>query len=87
MPLLVILNLSSNDASFPIEALSEIDSALAGVGLKKQVRSVLVPGKQFEVTYDGPMIDKKRVEGIVAPLSERRRLTFSVEVEESVHFP
>jgi len=70
-----------------MEALSEVDSALAGAGLKKQVRSVLVPGKQFEVTYDGPTIDKKRIEEMVAPVSERRHLTFSVDVEESVSFP
>jgi hypothetical protein len=70
-----------------MEALSEVDSVLAAVGLKKQLRSVLVLGKQFTVTYDGLTIDKKRVEDMVAPLAERNHITISVEVEESVNFP
>jgi hypothetical protein len=60
---------------------------LATVGLRKQVRSVLVPGKEFTVTYDGPSIDKRQVEDLVSPLAERKGITFSVEVEESVSFP
>lgn len=85
--MLVIVNLSSQGSSFPTEALSEVDSALATVGLRKQVRSVLVPGKEFTVTYDGPSIDKRQVEDLVSPLAERKGITFSVEVEESVSFP
>ena len=85
--MLVIVDLSTKGSSFPMEALSEVDSALATVGLKKQLRSVLVPGKQFTVTYDGPTIDKKRVEDVVGPLAERNHITISVEVEESVSFP
>jgi len=60
---------------------------LAAVGLRKQVRSVLVPGKEFAVTYDGPSIDKRHVENLVGPLAERNGIKFSVEVEESVSFP
>jgi hypothetical protein len=85
--LLVIVNLSSKASPFPTEALSDIDSALAAVGLRKQVRSVLVPGKEFAVTYDGPSIDKRQVEAVVSPLAERNGITFSVDVEESVSFP
>ena len=85
--MLVIVNLSTKASSFPMEALSEVDSALATVGLKKQLRSVLVPGKEFTVTYDGPTIDKRRVEDIVAPLAERNHITITVEIEESVNFP
>ena len=55
--------------------------------MRKQVRSVLVPGKKFAVTYDGPSIEKKQVEDLVGPLAERNGITFSVEVEESVSFP
>jgi len=85
--LLVIVNLSSKASSFPVDALSEVDSALAAVGLKKQIRSVLVPGKSFTITYDGPTLEKRRVEEVVAPLAERNGLMFSVEMEESVSFP
>lgn len=85
--MLVIVNLSSRGSSFPTEALSEIDSALAAVGLRRQVRSVLVPGREFAVTYDGSSIEKRQVENVVGPLAERNGITFSVEVEESVSFP
>jgi hypothetical protein len=85
--LLVIVNLSSKGSSIPTEALSEIDSALAAVGLRRQVRSVLVPGREFAVTYDGPSIEKRQVEKVVSLLAERNGITFSVEVEESVSFP
>ena len=70
-----------------MEALSEIDSALALAGLKRQVRSALVPGKEFSVTYDDPTIGKKQVEDIVGPIAERKGAIFSIEVEESVSFP
>jgi hypothetical protein len=70
-----------------MEALSEIDSALANLGVRRQIRSVLVPGKAFTVTYDGPTIDRKQLEATLSPVAERRHISFSVELEESVSFP
>jgi len=85
--LLVIVNLSAKGSTFPVEALQQVDLALEAVGLKKQVRSVLVPGKQFSTTYEGPTVEKKRVEQTLKPLSERNQISVSVETEESVSFP
>jgi len=85
--LIVIVTLSSKDRSFPMDALADVDSALASVGLRKQVRSSLVPGREFAVTYDGPVLDKENVSAMVAPIADRHGLSFLVEVEESVSFP
>lgn len=86
-PLLTIVNLSSKDSPFPTDALTAVDSALAPLGLRRQVRSAIVPGKEYSVTYDGPTVEKTQVEAIVAQIAERHHLTVSVEVEESVSFP
>jgi hypothetical protein len=85
--LLVIVNLSSKEPSITADTLSLIDSALESVGLRKQVRSVVVPGKEYTVTYDGPTVEKRRIEAIVGPLAEGHHIAFSIEVEESVSFP
>ena len=85
--MLAIVNLSSKDAPFPTEALATIDAALAAIGLRRQVRSVVVPARSYSITYDGPTTEKSRIEGTVAPMAEQYRLTFIVEIEESVSFP
>ena len=85
--LLTIVNLSSGDSAFPTDALPAIDSALAILGLRKQVRSVVVPGKEYSITYDGPTAEKSKVEGIVTKLAKEHHLSFTVEIEESVSFP
>jgi len=84
--LLLLVNLSSREA-FPIQALKEVDSALATAGLKKEVHSVVVPGKEFSVTYEGPSMEKSRIEEILKPVAEQNQIGFSIEVEESVRFP
>jgi hypothetical protein len=84
--LLIIVNLSSKDA-LPVSVLQEVDSAFGAVGLKKQVRSVLVPGKEFSVTYEGANPTKERLTSILAPIAERNGITFAIDVEESVTFP
>jgi hypothetical protein len=85
--MLFIVNLTSKNSTFPVVMLQEVDSALQAVGLKKQVRSVLVPGKAFSVTYEGPNVAKDRLTEMLAPIAERNGVTFEVEVEESVSFP
>jgi ribosomal protein S9 len=85
--LLLIVNLSSTGEAFPIQVLKEVDSALATVGFKKEVHSVVVPGKEFSVTYEGPNMDRVRIEEILKPVAEQNQIGFSVEVEESVRFP
>lgn len=85
--MLVIVNISSKQATIPIAVLQEVDSALEAVGLKKQVRSILVPGKAFSVTYDGPNATKEQLTGILTPIAERSGITFTIDVEESVSFP
>ena len=81
------MNLLAKNSSFPVEALAQSDLAMEAVGLKKQIRSVLVPGKQFSTTYEGPAVEKAKVEEILKPLAELHQITASVETEESVSFP
>jgi hypothetical protein len=85
--LLVIVNLSAQDSVFPVAVLQEVDSALDNVGLKKQVRSVLIPGKAFSVTYEGPNATKDPLTELLKPIAERNRVTLTIDVEESVSFP
>ena len=81
------MNLSSKGAAFPIQALKEVDSALATAGFKKEVHSVVVPGKEYSVTYDGPSMQKDQIESLLQPLAIQNQIGFSLEVEESVRFP
>jgi putative aminopeptidase FrvX len=85
--MLLIIDLSSRSNVFPVDALTEIDTVLAEEGFKKEIRSVAKPGKALSLTYDGPTIEKKRVEEVLKPIAERNSITFTVEVEESVKFP
>jgi hypothetical protein len=85
--MLLIVDLMSKGDVFPVDALTEIDTVLAEARFKKEIRSVVKPGKAFSVTYDGPTIDKRLVEEILGPVAERNGITFTVEVEESVKFP
>jgi len=85
--MLLIVGLSSNADTFPLDALPQVDGALAAAGYKKQVRSVLKPGKEFSVTYEGPTAEKSLFDDILKPIAERNGITFTTEVEESVRFP
>jgi hypothetical protein len=85
--MLLLVSLVSKRDSFPIEALQEVDTALGAAGFKKEMRSVVKPGKEFSVTYDGPNMDKNHIEEILQTIAEKNQITFSFEVEESVRFP
>jgi len=81
------VNIFATGSTLPLQALQQVDSAMEGIGLKKQVRSVLVPGKQFSTTYEGPTVEKNRVEETLKPLADMNQVMISVETEESVSFP
>jgi hypothetical protein len=85
--MLLIVGLSSNVDPFPLDALVQVDAALAAAGYKKEVRSVLQPGKEFSITYEGPTAEKDRLDRILKPIAERNGITFTIEMEESVRFP
>ena len=85
--MLLIVHLSSNSTPFPADSLVQVDSALAAAGYKKQVRSVLKPGKEFLITYEGPTAVKDRLDEILKPIAERNQITFTTEVEDSIRFP
>ncbi len=85
--MLLIVDLTSKGENFPLGALQQVDSVLNALGFKKEVHSVVRPGKAFSVTYDGPNMEKSRVEEILRPVAEQNHINFSVEVEESVKFP
>ena len=85
--MLLIVSLFSNAVPFPLDALAHVDAALATVGYKKEVRSVLKPGREFSVTYEGPTAEKSRFDDLLKPIAEKSGITFTIEVEESVRFP
>jgi hypothetical protein len=84
--LILIVNLSSIGA-FPVGALSEVDATLAEAGFKKEVHSVIKPGRELSATYSGPRVEKSLLEGILGPVVLRNRLTFTLDFEDSVSFP
>lgn len=85
--MLLIVNLSAKGGAFPVDALRQIDAVLAGAGFKKEVHSVVTPGRKFSITYDGPTTNKSRVDEVLMPVAEKNGIIFSVEFDESVKFP
>jgi hypothetical protein len=85
--LLLIVGLFAKGEAFPVQALQLVDSALVAAGFKKEVHSVVKPGKEFSVTYEGPNMERNQIEEILKPVAEQNQIGFSVEVEESVRFP
>ena len=85
--MLLIVNLAAKGETLPTETLAKVDSELANSGFRKEVRSVIKPGKEYSVTYDGPNMEKSQIEGILQALADQGMFTFSIEVEESVKFP
>ena len=85
--MLLIVGLSSREGVFPVDALKQVDIVITGMGFKKEVQSVVKPGRQYEVTYDGPNVDKNRIEEALRPVAEEFNIDFAVDVEESVRFP
>jgi allophanate hydrolase subunit 1 len=85
--MLLIVDLSTRSDTFPMEALKQVEAALRAVGFKKEVQSVVKPGKEFSITYDGPNMEKSRVQELLRPVAEQNQVNLSVEVEESVKFP
>ncbi len=84
---LLIIGLSSKGDSFPVNSLREVDDALVASGFHKEVHSVLKPGKEFSLSYQGPNMAKGDVEAILMPIAEKNGIALSVETEESIRFP
>jgi hypothetical protein len=87
MPMLLIVDALSRGDSFPVDSLKEVDAALATLGFKKEIHSVVKPGKQYSLTYEGPSTEKSRIEDTLRPVAEKNNIGLSFEVEESVKFP
>lgn len=85
--MLLIVGLSIGGQDFPVDVLKQVDGVLAAAGFKKEVSSVVRPGKEYSVTYEGPNADKSTIEELLKPLAEQNDVSVSVEVEESVRFP
>lgn len=85
--MLLIVDLISKLESFPLDSLKEVDATLATLGFKKEVRSVVNPGKHFSLTYEGPTTEKSEIEKILRTVAEKHQINFSVQLEESVKFP
>jgi len=87
MPMLLIVDAFSRGDSFPVDSLKEVDAALAALGFKKEVHSVVKPGKQYSLSYEGPRTEKSRIEDALQSVAEKNNIGLSFEVEESVKFP
>ncbi|OFX17388.1 hypothetical protein A3K71_04015 [archaeon RBG_16_50_20] len=85
--MLLIVGLSMTVGDVPVVVLKQVDATLATAGFKKEVSSVIKPGKEYSVTYEGPSADKSGIEELLKPLTEQHHVNVSVEVEESVRFP
>jgi hypothetical protein len=85
--MLLIVGIFSNTNPFPLDALTQVDAALAVAGYKKEVRSVLKPGREFSVTYEGPTAERSHIDALLKTIAEENGVTFTIEVEESVRFP
>jgi hypothetical protein len=85
--MLLIVNLTAKQDAFPVGVLEQCDATLAELGFKKEVHSVVKPGKEFSATYTGSIVRKTRIEEILTPIAEKNQINFSVELEESVKFP
>lgn len=85
--MILILGLSSKSETFPLEALKEMDSLLATHGFRKEVSTVVQPGKEFSITYDGPSAERKTIVELLRPVAERSKLEVKIELDESVRFP
>jgi hypothetical protein len=71
--MLLIVNLSTKQITFPIGVLEQCDAVLAEAGFKKEVHSVVKPGEQLSATYSGPVVEKTRIERMLAPLAEKTK--------------
>jgi hypothetical protein len=85
--MLLILGLSVATGDFPVEVLRQVDAAVAAAGFRKEVSSVVKPGKEYSITYEGPDMQRRNIEGLLKPVIDRHHLTLSIETEESVRFP
>ncbi len=84
--MLVIIETSSNNGHSQ-DALAIIDEAMKHLGFKKEIRSVVVPGRTFSTSYDGPELEPDKIRSTIQPILERYKLQGKVDAEESVHFP
>ncbi len=84
--MLVIIETSSNNGH-PQDALAAIDEAMKQLEFKKEIRSVVVPGRTFSTSYEGPELEPDKIRFTIQPILEKYKLQGKVEAEESVHFP
>jgi hypothetical protein len=85
--MLLIVNLSSERDTFPLSVLEQVDTILFSLGYKKEIRSVIIPGKQFSTTYEGPDVEIRKVEDVLKHIAETNGIHFTVEPEQSIRFP
>jgi hypothetical protein len=85
--MLLLVSLWAEQEDFPVGVLEQCDALLAEVGFKKEVHSVVKPGKEFSATYTGPTVEKGHIEELLTSLAHKNHINFSIELEESVRFP
>ncbi len=56
---LLIVDLTAKTDAFPIHVLNEADDALVKAGFKKEVHTVVKPGKAYSLTYDDQRVEKR----------------------------
>jgi hypothetical protein len=70
-----------------ISALDELDRALASLGLKREIRTPIVPGQNYVITYQAAEFNRDAVNSAVADIASKNAFSATVEFEESVSFP
>jgi len=85
--LLLIVDISTEATVFPPDALKQVDETLATLGFRKEMSTVVRPGRAYSVTYDGPSTDKSKIEDLLRPIAQGNGVTVFVDFDESVRFP
>lgn len=85
--MLVTIETTAQQEKFPLMALDELDKTMMSLGYRKEFRSVIVPGKSYATSYEGPDSEIGELESKVSDVTRRFGVQANVALEDSVRFP
>lgn len=85
--MIVTVTCASSEGKIAISALDELDRALASLGLKREIRTPIVSGQSYLITYQAADIHQDSINSAVAGVASKHSFNVTVEFEESVSFP
>lgn len=85
--MLITLDAKSEGEKLPTSALDEIDEIMSKMGCTREARTVIEWGKNYSTAYEGPDLEKSKIEESMSPIVTKYNLKINVEKEESHHFP